>query len=309
MNIIIVGRRHGESRNIKLTSTWKHIILGVVFALPMAMGAAGYWLAERLSGDMALAPDAAKAWERDLVEQREDLQALRESAEQEISALTVRLAEIQSHVMRLDAVGERLIDSAGLHQDEFDFASTPSVGGPIVSSDRSYFLPDISAAIQQLADKITSREQQLEVLDDLFAAQKFNDDTFLAGRPIAKGWMSSRYGYRADPFTGRSAWHAGVDFAGKDGSDIVSVAAGVVTYSGERYGYGNLVEVNHGNGYTTRYAHCKEIKVAVGDIVRKGDVVALMGSTGRSTGPHVHFEVYKNGRTVDPAAYIHRRPR
>lgn len=309
MNIIIVGRRHGESRNIKLTNTWKHIILGIVFALPMAMGAAGYWLAERLSGDMALAPDAAKAWERDLVEQREDLQALRESAEQEISALTVRLAEIQSHVMRLDAVGERLIDSAGLHQDEFDFASTPSVGGPIVSSDRSYFLPDISAAIQQLADKITSREQQLEVLDDLFAAQKFNDDTFLAGRPITKGWMSSRYGYRADPFTGRSAWHAGVDFAGKDGSDIVSVAAGVVTYSGERYGYGNLVEVNHGNGYTTRYAHCKEIMVAVGDIVRKGDVVALMGSTGRSTGPHVHFEVYKNGRTVDPAAYIHRRPR
>ena len=309
MNIIIVGRRHGESRNIKLTSAVKHLVLGLLFALPMAMGAAGYWLAERLSGDMALAPDAAKAWERDLVEQREELQALRHSAEQEMAALTVRLAEIQSRVMRLDAVGERLVDSAGLHPDEFDFATAPSVGGPIAAPESNYLVPEISEAIQQLADRITSREQQLEVLHDLFAAQKFSEDTFVAGRPITKGWMSSRYGYRADPFTGRSAWHAGVDFAGKDGSDIVSVAAGVVTYSGDRYGYGNLVEVNHGNGYTTRYAHCKEIKVAVGDIVRKGDVVALMGSTGRSTGPHVHFEVYKNGRTVDPAAYIHRRPR
>jgi len=309
MNIIIVGRRHGESRNIKLTSTVKHLLLGLLFALPMAMGAAGYWLAERLSGDMALAPDAAKAWERDLVEQREELQALRHSAEQEMAALTVRLAEIQSRVLRLDAVGERLVDSAGLPTDEFDFGVAPSVGGPIAAPESNYQVPEISNAIQQLADRITSREQQLDILDDLFAAQKLSEDTFVAGRPITKGWMSSRYGYRADPFTGRSAWHAGVDFAGKDGSDIVAVSAGVVTYSGPRYGYGNLVEVNHGNGYKTRYAHCKEIKVSVGDIVRKSDVIALMGSTGRSTGPHVHFEVFKNGRSVDPAAYIHRRPR
>jgi len=309
MNIIIVGRRHGESRNIKLTSAAKHLVLGLLFALPMAMGAAGYWLAERLSGDMALAPDAAKAWERDLVEQREELQELRHSAEQEMSALTVRLAELQSRVLRLDAVGERLVDTAGLHSDEFDFGSVPSVGGPIAETESVYQVPEIYQAIQELADRIDSREQQLEVLDDLFAAQKLSEDSFVAGRPITKGWMSSRYGHRADPFTGRSAWHAGVDFAGKDGSEIVSVAAGVVTYAGPRYGYGNLVEVNHGNGYKTRYAHCKEIKVSVGDVVRKADLIALMGSTGRSTGPHVHFEVYKNGRTVDPSAYIHRRPR
>jgi len=140
-------------------------------------------------------------------------------------------------------------------------------------------------------------------------ANKLNADTFVAGRPIKKGWMSSRYGKRTDPFTGRLAWHAGVDFAGKMGADIVAVASGVVTWAGPRYGYGRLVEINHGNGYKTRYAHCKELNVAVGDVVRKGDVVALMGSSGRSTGPHVHFEVYKNGRTVDPAAYIHRKPR
>jgi len=309
MNIIIVGRRHGESKSIKLSSAAKHLLLGILFALPMAMGAAGYWLAERLSGEMALAPDAAKAWERDLVQQREELQDLRTSAEREMAALTVRLAELQGRVLRLDAVGERLVDSAGLHSDEFDFGTAPSVGGPIAAPDSGYRVPDITDALNELAERIDSREQQLEVLDDLMEAQKLSEDTFVAGRPITKGWMSSRYGYRADPFTGSSAWHAGVDFAGKDGSDIIAVAAGVVTYSGPRYGYGNLVEVNHGNGYTTRYAHCKEIKAKVGDIVRKSDVIALMGSTGRSTGPHVHFEVYKNGRAVDPAAYIHRRPR
>ena len=310
MNIIIVGRRHGESKSIRLSTAAKHMVLGLLFALPMAMGAAGYWLAERFTGEVALDPNAARAWERDLDQQRQEIQDLRDQSDREMAALTVRLAELQGRVLRLDAVGERLVDVAGIATDEFDFGSAPAVGGPVsLLSESSYHVPDFSDALRELSDRIDSREQQLAVLDDLIAANKLSEDTFVAGTPISKGWMSSRFGYRADPFTGRSTWHAGVDFAGKEGSDIISVAAGVVTYAGDRYGYGQLVEVNHGNGYKTRYAHCKEIKVSVGDVVRKGDLIAAMGSTGRSTGPHVHFEVYKNGRSVDPAAYIHRRPR
>ncbi|TNC92784.1 M23 family metallopeptidase [Thalassolituus sp.] len=309
MNIIIVGKRHGESRSIRLSSAAKHMLLGLLFALPMAMGAAGYWLAERFTAEAALDSNAARAWERDLVDQRQELELLREQTDREMAALTVRLAELQGRVLRLDAVGERLVDSAGLASDEFDFAAPPAMGGPATISDSIYQVPEITSALRELSDRIDSREQQLAVLDDLMAANKLSETTFVAGTPITKGWMSSRFGYRADPFTGRSTWHAGVDFAGKDGSDIVAVASGVVTWATDRYGYGNLVEINHGNGYKTRYAHCKEIKVSVGDVVRKGDLIALMGSTGRSTGPHVHFEVYKNGRSVDPAAYIHRRPR
>ncbi|WP_370294084.1 M23 family metallopeptidase [Thalassolituus sp.] len=309
MNIIIVGKRHGESRSIRLSSAAKHMLLGLLFALPMAMGAAGYWLAERFTAEAALDSNAARAWERDLVDQRQELELLREQTDREMAALTVRLAELQGRVLRLDAVGERLVDSAGLASDEFDFAAPPAMGGPVTISDSIYQVPEITSALRELSDRIDSREQQLAVLDDLMAANKLSETTFVAGTPITKGWMSSRFGYRADPFTGRSTWHAGVDFAGKDGSDIVAVASGVVTWATDRYGYGNLVEINHGNGYKTRYAHCKEIKVSVGDVVRKGDLIALMGSTGRSTGPHVHFEVYKNGRSVDPAAYIHRRPR
>jgi murein DD-endopeptidase MepM/ murein hydrolase activator NlpD len=121
--------------------------------------------------------------------------------------------------------------------------------------------------------------------------------------------MSSHFGRRVDPFTGRIATHEGVDFAGKLGSEIIAVGSGVVTWSSERYGYGQMVEINHGSGFMTRYAHNLENKVEVGDVVKKGQVIALMGTSGRSTGPHVHFEVYKHGRPVDPAAYIHRASR
>lgn len=319
MNIIIVGRRHGESRTYTLSNTAKAVVVGFLFALPFAMGASGYWLAERLADEGILDLNAAKAWERDLSMQRQELQQIRKQTDQELEALTLKLAELQAKLLRLDALGERLVDVSDLQGEEFDFSALPAVGGPELATSgtigepgvlgEAYQSPEISQVLDQLAERINSREQQLEVLDDLMSANKLSSDTFVAGRPITKGWMSSRYGKRSDPFTGRLAWHAGVDFAGKMGSDIVSVAAGVVTWSAPRYGYGNLVEVNHGNGYKTRYAHCKELKVKVGDIVRKGDIIAIMGSTGRSTGPHVHFEVYKNGRTVDPAAYIHRKPR
>lgn len=146
-------------------------------------------------------------------------------------------------------------------------------------------------------------------MEALLAQRKIQRDVFIAGRPVKKGWMSSRFGRRTDPFNGQVAWHNGVDFAGKLKSDIVSVAAGVVTWSGPRYGYGEMVEINHGNGFTTRYAHNSENKVAIGEVVKKGQVIALMGTSGRSTGPHVHFEVYKHGRAVDPSSYIHRTHR
>lgn len=306
MNIIIVGRRHGESRTYTLSASARAVLFGFLFALPFAMGTSGYWLAQHLADEGILDLNAAKAWERDLSMQRQELQQIRKQTDQELEALTLRLAQLQAKLLRLDALGERLVDISNLQADEFDFSEQPAVGGPAGTLGEAYQVTEINQVLDGLAERIDSREQQLEVLGSLMNANRISSDTFVAGRPITKGWMSSRYGQRTDPFTGRLAWHAGVDFAGKQGADIIAVASGVVTWSGDRYGYGRMVEINHGNGYKTRYAHCEELKVKTGDIVRKGDVVALMGSTGRSTGPHVHFEVYKNGRTVDPAAYIHR---
>jgi murein DD-endopeptidase MepM/ murein hydrolase activator NlpD len=305
MNIIIVGKRHGQSKTYSLGPVARFLLLTSICVLPFAMGATGYLLAAHLADKGLLDPIAAKAWEKDLDDQRQELQQIRQHADQELDGLTLRLAELQAKLLRIDALGERLIDITKINGDEFDFSAVPAVGGPGILGE-TYQAPEIQSVLDKLASRIDRREQQLEVLDDLLLANKIKTDTFVAGRPIKRGWMSSRYGKRTDPFNGRLAWHAGVDFAGKEGSDVIAVASGVVTWASDRYGYGKLVEINHGNGYKTRYAHGAEIKVKVGDVVRKGDVVAAMGSSGRSTGPHVHFEVYKNGRTVDPAAYLHR---
>ena len=162
----------------------------------------------------------------------------------------------------------------------------------------------------RLESQLKDRTQQLEILEGMMADRKIQSDVFIAGRPVERGWIASRFGQRPDPFTGRLTFHAGVDFTtGRYGENINTVAAGVVTWSGPRSRYGLMVEVNHGNGFTTRYSHAEKLFVEVGDIVKKGQNIALVGSTGRSTGPHVHFEVYKNGRVVDPAAYIHRTAR
>jgi murein DD-endopeptidase MepM/ murein hydrolase activator NlpD len=168
---------------------------------------------------------------------------------------------------------------------------------------------DFIETLDMLTDQIERREQQLEFMESLLSNRKLRDSGMIAGRPIVKGWLSSPYGYRTDPFHGRKAWHKGVDFAGKQGSDIVAVGAGVVTWADKRSGYGNLVQINHGNGYTTRYGHNSEILVKSGDIVKKGQVIAKMGSSGRSTGAHVHFEVLKAGKSVNPLAYINRSKR
>ena len=310
MNIIIVGQRHGRSKTISLGPVARWILTFILAVMPFSMGAAGYYLTMMLADEGLFGPETARAWEQDLTQQRKELDKIREHTDEQLVGLTLRMAELQTRLTRLDALGERLIDQSKLDKGEFNFGDLPAIGGPNRQDVGSvYQAPGIKSVLDELSEQIDNREQQLEVLDSLLGEKKITRDTFVAGLPIKKGWMSSRYGMRTDPFTGRLAWHGGVDFAGKSGSDIVAVASGVVTWAAKRYGYGLLVEVNHGNGYKTRYAHCNEIKVKVGEVVRKDQVVALMGSTGRSTGPHVHFEVYKNGRTVDPAAYIHRTRR
>ena len=302
MNIIIVSKRHGRSR---MVSSW---VLAPVFLLLLTIvSGLGYLTYQSLIPEEQVIIDAKATEEciERVQSHSEELDKTRVYTEEQINALRIRLAELQARLTRLDALGERLVDVASLDESEFDFSLPPAVGGP-ESGGIDYTPPDFIYVLDELASQIANREQQLNVLNSLLGDRKIQAETFVAGRPISRGWMSSRYGYRNDPFSGKLAWHDGVDFAGKDGTDIVSVASGVVTWAGPRYGYGELVEINHGNGYVTRYAHCKEILVEVGDVVKKSDIIALMGSTGRSTGPHVHFEVLLNGKSVDPAKYINR---
>lgn len=308
MKVIILNDKLGESKTLSL-GLWTRALLSLcLLGAPLGVGA---YLGYAASGDEDVLDQAALRVLQERVEQdQDDIQQAKRQAELQVQALTLRVAQLQARLVRLDALGERVTTITKLDKGEFDFSEPPALGGPETEGlAGDYAAPNLIGQIDTLAQKLDDRAQQLDILESLLANRKIQDDIFLAGRPIRKGWMSSRFGHRTDPFNGRIAMHEGVDFAGKEGSPIIVVASGVVTWSGERSGYGTLVEVNHGGGYITRYAHNKENLVAAGDIVKKGQEIALMGSSGRSTGPHVHFEVYKHGRPVDPAAYIHRASR
>jgi murein DD-endopeptidase MepM/ murein hydrolase activator NlpD len=199
---------------------------------------------------------------------------------------------------------------ASLEEGEFDFSQPPALGGPLAGEfSVDFSATDLASELDRFEAQLDDREQQLDILESLLTDRKLADESWLSGRPIEKGWISSHYGKRTDPFTGKLAMHNGIDFAGKEGSNVVAVAAGVVTWSGPRSGYGQMVEVSHGDGFVTRYSHNKQNLVQPGEVVRKGQPIALMGSTGRSTGAHVHYEVYKHGRSVDPSSYIARTRR
>jgi murein DD-endopeptidase MepM/ murein hydrolase activator NlpD len=237
--------------------------------------------------------------------QRDEIATARRKVDEDMDALALRLGELQAKVIRLDALGERLTQVAKLDRGEFDFSTSPAVGGPeATAAVESISVPDFVQSLESLTRQVDDRSAQLGLLETMLMSRNLEDEVSPAGRPIKRGWISSYYGMRTDPFTGRREHHKGMDLAGKEGSDVISVGAGVVTWAGDRYGYGKLVEVNHGNGYATRYGHSAEVLVQVGETVKKGQVLALMGSTGRSTGPHVHFEVLYKGKAVDPKKYI-----
>jgi murein DD-endopeptidase MepM/ murein hydrolase activator NlpD len=244
-------------------------------------------------------------WQDELRLQRTELSRARESARNHLDALTLRVGQMQAQLLRLNALGERLVRQADIDGDEFSFDELPAVGGPQQAGALpSIEMSDFLAALDELALEMDDREQKLSVLETLLMERNLRERVMPSGRPVESGWLSSKFGKRADPFTGKQEQHRGVDFAGKQGTGVVAVGAGVVTWSGRRSGYGNLVEINHGNGYVTRYAHNSEQLVKAGDSVSKGQLIARMGSTGRSTGPHVHFEVLHNGKAVNPSKYL-----
>jgi murein DD-endopeptidase MepM/ murein hydrolase activator NlpD len=245
-------------------------------------------------------------WREELAQQQAIVDTTRRTLQQNLDALALRIGQMNAHVVRLDALGRRLTQMAGLKDGEFDFTSVPSLGGPEepLAATEATQINGVVGALEVLDEQLSDRSRQLTVLEDLLLNRKLRDEVRPEGRPVTSGYVSSQFGTRTDPFTGRRAFHKGVDFAGREGAEVVAVASGVVIWSGERYGYGQLVEVNHGNGYVTRYAHNVDNLVAVGDTVRRGQVIARMGDTGRATGPNLHFEVLLNDRPVDPLTYV-----
>ncbi|PHS71034.1 MAG: peptidase M23 [Methylophaga sp.] len=218
---------------------------------------------------------------------------------------TKRLGELQAEAIRLKALTEKIATMSGLDTSEYSLSEHPGQGG-IEAQGFNLTATEFDHNIEQLTRDFVEQQTQLTMLEDYLITNNNIQSAIPTGRPIKGGWLSSAYGSRIDPFSGKKTFHHGIDFAGKSGSEVYAVADGIVTWIGKRGGYGGLVEVDHGNGYVTRYGHNKTVKVEVGDRIKKGQVLALMGSTGRSTGPHVHFEVLRDGKQINPYNFVKR---
>lgn len=254
---------------------------------------------------------AAKAmqgeWQARLEQQQRNSVSNQSVTDESFIELARRLGELQSDVARLEAIGRRLMHQSGAGREEIDSKIPLGQGGPESVLNTRLSKEELRQSMQEIGKTIATSEAQFDRIDAYFLAKAsiaVTSQGYPAGYPVANGWISSDYGIRTDPFTGQMGHHNGVDFAGKEGTPVVSAAGGTVTWSGLYKGYGQMVEIAHGNGYVTRYGHNKQLLVAVGQRVTKGQGLALMGSTGRSTGPHVHFEVLLNGKYMNPLGFL-----
>jgi murein DD-endopeptidase MepM/ murein hydrolase activator NlpD len=302
MNVIFVGRKTGRVKQLDLRHP---LVVTAAFTLVFGIvgGAFSVGVGLGVHHHASNPIDQLGGWSAELVRQKAQIEDVRRALQEKVNALAMRVGQMNANVIRLDALGKRLTRMAKLDDGEFDFGNPPALGGETVDGQPAQ-IPSLTAMVDDLQSQLSSREQQLGVLENLILTRELNKQVYPEGRPVQEGWISSYFGRRADPFTGFSAVHKGVDFAGPEGTAVSSVAAGLVTFAGERAGFGQMVEINHGNGLATRYCHNEKLLVKQGDMVRKGQEVSLMGSTGHSTGPHLHFEVLKNGSQVDPLRFI-----
>jgi murein DD-endopeptidase MepM/ murein hydrolase activator NlpD len=299
MNIILFTNKRGQVWNFELNLLRFGVsaVTGMIILIAVAV-----YTGTRIAADEL---QHVVKWQGMVEGQQAEIAEARRSAQADLDALTLRIGKMQAQMLRLNALGDRLVEQGSLDKEEFDFDAVPAVGGPGESEAvQSVPLADFLSMLDALGSEMQDREQKLSVLESLLMSRSLHERVMPSGKPVADGWLSSKYGKRNDPFTGKQDFHKGLDFAGKKGSEVITVGDGVVSWAGKRSGYGNLIEVNHGNGYSTRYGHNQKHLVKIGDKVTKGQQIALMGSTGRSTGPHVHFELLRNGKTVNPSKYI-----
>ena len=307
MNIIFFSSSKKNSIRVSLGPVAVSVICVSTLLMSCALFYAGTRYSINRSVELlySIRNQTESALEAEFNEQVENLRKVKLKTEKSLDAMAGRLSLLQGHVMRLDALGSRLASMADLQDIEFGVDNPPGMGGPEALSDQvSINLPDLLTTLDELELTLQDRTEKLRVMESMLIDQSLQEQTSPAGRPARGGWLSSLYGYRTDPISGKKEFHQGMDFAGKAGTPITAVAAGIVIWSGPRYGFGNLVEVSHGNGYVTRYAHNQKNLVNVGEKVGKAEVIALMGNSGRSTGTHVHFEVLRNGKHLDPRKYI-----
>ena len=307
MQLIIITKRKSSAKKLAFGPYW--VICCSIFItliISAAFYAGVYFSLKYSTNSIALKYQKVKqANQKELDDQHMLIAEARKDAQENLDVLAARLSKLQGHIMRLDALGARLATMANLNDIDFDVTEPLGMGGPKpYKNTRSLGVPDFLRQLEQLGEEIDDRSDKLAAMETMLMDTALHNKTLPDAMPVSNGWISSLFGWRTDPITGKREFHEGIDFASRPKSLVRAVAAGIVTWSDRHSGYGNMIEINHGNGYVTRYAHNKRNLVVVGDKVEKGQPIAEIGSTGRSTGTHVHFEVMHNGENVDPKKYI-----
>lgn len=303
MDIILVSSRFAKARTIKLSGL--HLLLAVLLStglLVVMVVLAQYAIVRLQPGIMS---NDLRVWLASVQEQEKEKQ--QSYTRESLDTMAKRLGQMQAQVLRLDALGARLAKTAGMKPTEFSFDEPPPQGGPYIPApqQQEISLDSMTQQLDSLSGVMKDRNDKLMALETLLMQAQLNRHMFPSQAPIRDGWYSSNFGWRIDPFTGRRAMHEGVDYPVPVGTPVYASAAGIVSYAQMGYsGYGKMVEIDHGNGIVTRYAHTSKLLVKVGQMVRRGQEIALSGDTGRSTGPHLHFEVRYKGVAQNPVRFL-----
>jgi len=301
MNIILVSNRLAKTRTISL-GTWQ-IALMLLLLSGLMLGAA-FTLQYAL---VRFAPEGLSDEIRTLLSQvqNDEQQKQQTYLHSSLDAMAVRVGQMQAQLQRLDALGARLTKLTGMKPEEFQFSQPPAQGGPLVLFPENKISENgLNQQMDRLGHVINDRSDKLQALETLLLQNQLSRKLLPSIPPVHTGFYSSNFGWRIDPFTGANAMHEGVDFVADKGTPIYASAGGVVDYAGLDASYGNMVEIDHGNDIVTRYAHASKVLVKVGQVVRRGQEIAEVGSTGRSTGNHLHFEVRYKGIAQNPVRFL-----
>lgn len=299
VQIILVDKRLARARTITLTRRHAVIALSSVVLVVLMMSGVFSFLAVRAASvfPIPLVSDVISFTARGETERQD--QRMRDSVE----ALARKLGEVQAQLLRLDALGERVSKVIGIRPEEFRFQELPGRGGALPGSD-SMTLQDLDVELQRFARSVEQRADYLAVIEAELQSQQVRQALLPNSKPVADGFVGSGFGWRTDPFTGQMARHEGIDFAAPPGTPIHAAAGGVVVLAEHHPVWGNVVEIDHGDQLMTRYAHAQRVVVRPGDLVKRGQKIAEVGSSGRSTGPHLHFEVHSQGIAQNPARFL-----
>ena len=300
MQIILISDRLARARSVSLSL--RHLIGSALLALALVLGATAglYWLTLRYAVEVPL-----PALQRLVLSAHEaETERSRAFVQQNLNAMAVKVGEMQAQLTRLDALGERLSSLAGIR--EFRFSEAPGLGGaaPTLMPPQNLSLADFSEKLTLLSRQVENRNDMLGVLEAQLFEQAVKKKLMPTMMPVAAPYNASGFGRRVDPFTGQWAMHEGIDFLADLGSPIAAAAGGVVVFAGLHPQYGYMIDIDHGNDLVTRYAHCSKLLVREGDVVHRGRKIAEVGSTGRSTGPHLHFEVRFRGAAQNPGKFL-----